>query len=246
MRPARCVALAALLAAMLLLAQAVPAPEDFAGFRIRAYSAHAAYYLVLVLLVAELVRLWPISIRRLLVAMAAAFLGVVALNLAQVPVVSDLAKILFGALAGTAFVRTIERLWWLAPIGLLVPLADAWSVYSERGVTRAVIDRGQGEPAWITWPTIAVPVPGYPYEQFGQLGIVDVLFIALFLGAATRWQLGVRRGIAAMWVALMATSVLLFEAVDVAVPALPLLCIAFLVAYAPAIWRDARSAWAEA
>lgn len=142
--------------------------------------------------------------------------------------------------------RAIERPWWLVPICICVPLADAWSVFSERGVTKAVIDRAQEEPAWVNWPTLAVPIAGFPYEQFGRLGIVDVLFLALFLAAATRWSSACCAASSPCPWAWATTSVLVFEAVDVAVPALPLLCIAFLLAYAPAIWRDARSAWAEA
>ena len=81
-----------------------------------------------------------------------------------------------------------------------------------------------------------------PYEAFGRLGIVDVLFCALFLGAAIRWSLGIRRAAVALVLGLVATSVIVVEGVDVAIPALPLLCIAYLLACGPALVRDARAA----
>lgn len=235
-------ALVALLAAMLLLAPFVPAPTSATEFRLLAYPSHAAWFLAIGALVATLAPLRLLPRRRLAYGIAAGFVVVVALNLLEVPVASDLAKVAFGTLAGFAFVRALERPWWLVPIAICVPVADAWSVFSERGVTNAVVDRAREDPAWIEWPTLASPIAGFPYEAFGRIGIVDILFLALFLGAAARWQLGVRRGVVAMSIGFVLTSALVFESVDLAVPALPLLCLAFLVAYAPALWRDARNA----
>lgn len=232
----------ALLAAMLLLAPLVPEPQTATRFRLLAYPSHALWFLAIGALAATLAPLWQLPRRWLVAALVVAFALVIALNVASVPVASDLAKVAFGVLAGLAFVRALERPWWLVPIALCVPVADAWSVFSERGVTHAVVERGREDPAWIEWPTIASPIAGYGYESFGRIGIVDILFLALFLGAAVRWRLGVARGVVAMAIGFVLTSALVFEAVDLAVPALPLLCLAFLLAYAPGLWRDARDA----
>ena len=230
------------MAGVLLLAPHLPTPDSTTTFRIAAYASHAVWYALLMLVVLQVTANWALPIRALLGAVAASFVLVAVLNVLDLDVASDLAKVVFGALAGTAFVRAIERPWWLIPICITVPIADAWSVFSERGVTNAVVERAQQEPRWIDWPTIATPIAGLPYDLFGRLGIVDVLFAALFVGAATRWQLGRIRTAVALALGLVATSVLVIEGADVAIPALPLLCIAFLIACARPLVRDARAA----
>ena len=227
------------MAAALLLVPLLPEPGSPTTFRIAAYASHAGWYVLLVFTALVVSGCWHASVRWLL------GLTALSLNVLDVDVASDLVKVLFGAIAGTAFVRAIDRPWWLLPICLTVPIADAWSVFSDRGVTNAVVERAAEEPRWIDWPTIATPIAGLPYELFGRLGIVDVLFAALFLGAAVRWKLGRARAAVALVVGLLATSVLVIEGADVAIPALPLLCLAFVVACGPALVRDARAARAE-
>ncbi len=227
------------MAALLLVQPHLPTPETEDQLRLAIYGSHVAWFTTVVVFTATVATAWAAPLRRLLGAIAALFLLVVALNALDIDVASDVAKVAFGAAAGTAFVRAIERPWWLLPICVLVPLADAWSVFSSRGITHAVVDRAQDEPRWLEWPTIATPIAGVPYESFGRLGIVDVLFCAVFLGAAIRWKLGLRRAVVALVVGLLATSVLVVEGVDIAIPALPMLCIAFLIACAPGLYRDA-------
>lgn len=231
---------------MLLLAPLVPEPQTADGFRLRAYGTHVIWYpLVACAVVALTAWAGTLRLRVLVLASSAAFVLFMAGNVADVLPAADILKVVFGALVGAGFVRAVERPWWLVPIAICVPLTDAWSVYSERGVTRAIIDRAAEEPAWINWPTIATPIAGLPYEQFGRLGIVDVLFLALFLGVAQRWRFGVVLGVVTCSTGLLVTSILVLEGSDVAIPALPLLCVAFLVAYASPLWRDARAAWQQ-
>lgn len=220
----------------------LPAPTSDAELRLNVYLTHAVWFSLIVAFTVAIAHMWHHPLRFLLLATAIFFVWVMIFNLQDVDGLSDIAKIAFGALAGTAFVRAIERPWWLLPICVLVPLADAWSVFSSHGVTNAVVERSREEPRWLDWPTIATPIAGVPYEAFGRLGIVDVLFLAVFLGAAIRWKLGVRRAAPALVLGLLATSVIVVEGVDVAIPALPLLCVAFLVACGPALLRDARDA----
>lgn len=236
-------AVMAAIVAVLLLAPLVPEPRTATGFRLRAYGTHGVWFVTLLVLASLVAPTWSAPRRRLawmLVVLAAAVIAGNALELfrAVEPV-----KIMFGALAGAAFTRALERPWWLLPICLLVPAADAWSVFSERGVTNEVVDRAAENPEWILWPTIATPIAGYDYELFGRLGIVDVLFAGLFLGAASRWGWPIWRGILALALSLLLTSVLVFETSGIAVPALPMLCLACLVAYAPQLLGDARAAW---
>jgi hypothetical protein len=237
--------LAAALAALLLGATQVPRPHSVATFRLAAYGTQGVYYLVVACVVACIVGWWNAPLRWLLAAVVTLFALLMVLNVAGVPVASDLAKVGFAAVAGAAFVRAVERPWWLLPIAVCVPIADAWSVFSSRGVTHAVIHHARRQPKFIDWPTIATPIAGFPYHAFGRIGIVDVLFASLFLGIATRWQLGIRRGVVALAAGFLSTTVLVFEGAVSAVPALPLLCLAFLLAYAVPLARDARAARRE-
>ncbi|MCW2920993.1 MAG: hypothetical protein JWL76_867 [Thermoleophilia bacterium] len=242
-RPQLAALLLAILAALLLVLPHLPAPNSNTDIRVAVYASHAAWFACIVaftIVVAGACAATPTP--RILLAVAALLAVVMALNVADIDVASDLAKIAFGTLAGIAFVRAIERPWWLLPICVLVPIADAWSVFSSRGVTHAVVEASREEPRWLDWPTIATPIAGVPYEAFGRLGIVDVLFLALFVGATIHWSLGIRRAAPALALGLVATSVIVVEGVDVAIPALPLLCVAFLIACAPALIRDARAA----
>lgn len=228
---------------LLLGATVLPEPTGATSFRVHAYVTHLLWFPALGWFVVQLeaARLLPLGIvlRVLFGLFVLAMVG----NLLELPYVTDVLKVAFGGIAGHAFIRAVERPWWLVPIGVCVPLADIWSVFSDHGVTNAVVDKAAEEPAWIDWPTIATPVAGLPYDLFGRMGIVDVLFLGLFVGAAQRWGLGVPRVLVACTAGFLATSVLVFEGADVAIPVLPMLCIAFLVACAPALWRDARAEW---
>lgn len=230
------------MAVLLLGAPLLPEPRSLTQFRTWAYGSHIVFFGVVSAAVAVSVPVAALPRRWLLTAVGATFVGAVALNVLEVPVASDVVKFLFGAFAGAGLVRMIERPWWLVPICLCVPIADAWSVFSSKGVTNAVVERAQEDRAWIDWPTIATPIAGFPYESFGRIGIVDVLFIAVFLGAAARWRLGLWRCVAFLTAGFVGTSVLVFEDVATAVPALPLLCVAFLLGAGPGLWRDMRAA----
>jgi hypothetical protein len=241
--PLRVIALCVVLGLVLALAQLLPPPHDAAGVRWRAYPSHALWYVLVLVTALSVVHLWRAPRARLLLALAAVAGLVIAANALGAFQAVDPIKVVFAALAGAAFVGSLERPWWLLPIALLVPIADAWSVFSSRGVTHAVVQKAAERPEWILWPTIATPVAGFPYDAFGRLGIVDILFASLFLGAAVRWGWSVRRGIVLLAAGLLASSVLALEVADIAIPALPLLCLAFLVAYGPALVRDLRADW---
>lgn len=230
-----------LLLAAWLLAPLVPAPRTVSQFRATVYGSTGVFFALVVALIASLVP-WLVRIpaRRLALVAVLALACVVLLNLLRVPIASDLAKITLGVSAGVGLVAPLDRPWWLLPISVCVPLADAWSVFSSKGVTHAVVERAATQRAWIDWPTIATPIAGYDYLEFGRIGIVDILFVALFVAAAQRWQLGVGRLLVALPLAFVATTVLAYEREGQAVPALPILCLGFLACTLPALVRDLR------
>lgn len=224
-----------------LLAPLLPAPHSLTSFRIAAYASTAVFFALVLVALVHAVALVRTSGRRIaLLALGLAAL-VMALNLLAVPVASDLAKLAFGAVAGAGVVRVVERPWWLLPVAVCVPIADAWSVFSQRGVTHHVVARAKEDPAWLDWPSVAVPIAGLDYGDFGRIGITDLVFVALFVAAAARWGLGVRRTATALAVGFVATEVWAVEGSGTAIPALPLLCLAFLAVTVPALVRDLRA-----
>lgn len=218
-----------------------PEPRSVRSFRIAAYTTQVVWFSLMMIYVASVASYWHHARHIIATAILATFSVAMISNVLSFSVAADIAKITFGALAGAAFIRAVERPWWLLPISICVPLADAWSVFSSRGVTHAVIERSAQEPRWIQWPTIATPIAGLPYEQFGRLGTVDVLFAALFLAAGWRWQLGVMRIGAALMLALVSSIIIAFESTGLAIPALPLLCLGFLLVTGRRLWRDMQT-----
>ena len=230
---------------VMLVAIMLPEPSTTIGFRFAVYGAQGLFSVLLVAAVTFGARAWHVHWSRLTIVLLVALAVATACNVFDVPFLGDAAKIVFGVSAGTLTVRVFERPWWLLPICLLVPISDAWSVYSSYGVTNTVIATADDDPRWIEWPTLATPIAGFPYEAFSRIGIVDVLFMAVLLGCAGRWptQLGEWRGAVAIVVAMLAATIIVVEGAPVAIPALPLICGLFLLSVLPGVLRDARAEW---
>jgi hypothetical protein len=151
----------------------------------------------------------------------------------------------FGKLAATTllawwFLAYFERLSWVVIVAAIIPVVDSISVW--RGPTRHIVEE---RPEVFGALSYAFPVPD---EGSFQLGLPDLLFFALFLGAAARWALRVPL----TWLALVASfGVTMWLAIYVdpldlgGLPALPLLSIGFLVANADLLWTRLRPAPAE-
>ena len=122
---------------------------------------------------------------------------------------------------------------WVALVAVLIIPVDAISV--ARGPTRTILEE---QPEVFDRLSIAFPVPGEPFAA--QLGLPDVLFFALFVGAAARF--GLRPG----WTWALCTlsfgvTLAIAAFTDVTgLPALPLLSAAFLAANADLLWRHVR------
>jgi hypothetical protein len=221
----------------------VPMPRTASTFRLAAYPTSFAFFLAYGTLVVALTPLLEHRGRWFAGGVALSLVGVIITNSLGLPVVSDITKLAFAILAGFGFAVLIERSWWLLPIALLVPVADAWSVFNSRGVTNAIVERAERNEAWIDWPTVAVPIAGFPYADAARVGIVDFLFAALFLGVAARFELGLWRGVVGISAAFALTNLVAFESTLGAIPALPLLCLVMLVVYGRSYVRDLREEW---
>lgn len=221
----------------------LPAPTTEAQFRWATYGGGCLFHLAVGAFALVGVSLLQRSSRWVLTAVIIAAFGALLIgNMAEVRVATDLAKLVFAIAAGAAFSRAIERPAWLVPVCLLVPIADIWSVYARQGVTRHVIERANQDPRWVDWPTIVVPVPGFSYLNGGRLGITDVFFLALFVAVLVRWNMSPVRSTALLALGFVVTGFISLEWMSNAVPALPVLCVIFLLANPRPIWRDMRAA----
>jgi hypothetical protein len=173
------------------------------------------------------------SVRLLVLAGVA---GILALALALLDVDSgaNVAKLACFALAGFWFLSLFEELWWLVLVALLVPWVDIWSVAA--GPTEYVVEQ---RPGIFEQIAVAFPTPGETATV--NLGPPDVVFFSLFLAAADRFALRVAATWIAMSACLAATLVLVWSWDSVSgLPALPAICLGFLVPNADLLWRDVR------
>ena len=177
----------------------------------------------------------PLRAWRGLLAAALAF-GLLAAvwSSAGADVLANFAKLAAVVALAFWFLSYFERVTWVAAVAAIIPLVDALSVW--RGPTRHIVTE---EPQVFDALSFGFPVPGGSYG----LGLPDVLFFTLFLGAAARWGLRV----AATWlgmVVFLGLTIALTIWVDPfgngGLPALPALSVAFLLVNADLLWRQAR------
>ena len=172
--------------------------------------------------------------RRLpLITVVALPLAVLFVRLGWVPP-ANVAKIVAAGALGIWIAEELERLSWIVLVAVVSAVVDIASVAV--GPTKAILDKG---PVVIGYFTIGVTWAGYTYaEAFTGLGVSDMIFFAVYLGAARRF--GLRTG----WSAVaMVGSFLATIAVAMwwtALPALPLLSAAFLAVNADLLYRRVR------
>jgi hypothetical protein len=157
-----------------------------------------------------------------------------ALSLLGVDSAANVAKLACYGLVGFAFLSLFEELWWITLVAVLVPWVDIWSVAA--GPTEYVVEQ---RPGLFERVAIGFPTPGE--TAIVSIGPPDVIFFALFLAAADRFQLRVTATWIGMTACLAVTLALVWWWDDVAgLPALPAVCLGFLAPNADLLWRDAR------
>jgi uncharacterized membrane protein SirB2 len=178
--------------------------------------------------------LWRSPVRQLLL-LAIAF-GLVALvfEFAGASAPGDFAKLGAMTMVGWLFLRYFEEASWVVLVACIVPWVDAYSVW--RGPTHEIVHHRQHVFSTLSF---SFPVPGS--NDAAKLGLPDLLFFALFLGAAARFELRVRW----TWLCLTASigaTMALATLFDVGgLPALPLLSLGFLLPNADLLWRAVRT-----
>jgi hypothetical protein len=160
------------------------------------------------------------------------------LQLAGLDVLANFAKLAAVTLIAWWFLSYFETAAWVVLVALIIPWVDAISVW--RGPTKHIVTHQR---ELFTTFSFAFPVPGE--ENTAQLGLPDLLFFALFLGAAARWGLRTKLTWAAMTLSFGATLALAVARDEGGLPALPLLALGFLMPNADLLWRRlrARNAW---
>jgi hypothetical protein len=186
--------------------------------------------LALVLLVLPL-RHW-----RGVAGVAAAFAALAfAADAAELGVLANFAKLAASAAFGFWFVGYFERLSWVVLVAAVIPLVDSLSVW--RGPTREIVTE---RPEVFGALSFAFPVPD---AGSFQLGLPDLLFFSVFLGATAQWALRVGWTWIAMTASFGVTMALAIwvDPFDIGgLPALPMLSISWLVANADLLWRELR------
>ena len=167
----------------------------------------------------------------LLVLSGALLVLTVILEAADLNALANFSKLALMTSFGFWFLGFFETVLWVALVALIIPWIDAFSVW--RGPTRHIVEQ---QPQIFDTLSFAFPSPGGLTSA--NLGLPDLLFFALFLAAADRWNLRVGW----TWVALtLSLGLTMFIAVvwDVGgLPALPGLAFAFLIPNADLIWRE--------
>jgi len=137
----------------------------------------------------------------------------------------------FGAMtaAGWLFLKAFEALSWVVAVALAIPWVDAYSVW--RGPTRTITEH---HAAVFTKLSVAFVVPG---GNAARLGLTDVMFFAVFLGASLRFHLRTPL----TWLLMVAGLGVTITATTYwstgGLPALPAISIGFLIANGDLIWQ---------
>ena len=145
---------------------------------------------------------------------------------------ANFAKLWAAVFAGWSFLIVFEQLSWVVIVALIIPFVDAISVW--KGPTHSITAHH-----FHVYTDVAIAFL-VPAGRAAYLGPPDILFYALFLGAAARWHLRVWW----TWIAttfMYGLTIVIATAVHVGgLPALPFLSFGFLVANADLLWRRLR------
>ena len=146
---------------------------------------------------------------------------------------ANFAKLFAAVCAGWAFIRLFEALSWVVLVALVIPLVDIVSVW--RGPTHTITQHH-----FEVYTSVAIAFLA-PAGSTAYLGPPDVLFYALFLAAAARWNLRVL----ATWISctlIYGLTIVLANATDVGgLPALPFLSLGFLLPNGDLLWKQLRT-----
>jgi hypothetical protein len=225
-------------AALLILVGALAAYDALHAHLWEASDWWDVAFIAVVLIPVTFAIVWlvlPLRTARGLLPVAIALIVVTyALHVAGWGTAENLLKLFAVTLFGFAFLGFFETSSWVVLVSLIIPWVDAYSVW--KGPTKVIVTHHAHV---FTALSYAFPLPGEHVSA--NLGIPDLLFFSLFLGAAARFAL--RPGWT--WLALTAsfgvTITLAFWRSLGGLPALPLLSLGFLAPNADLLWKRWRA-----
>jgi hypothetical protein len=130
-----------------------------------------------------------------------------------------------------AFLWLFEELSWVVLVACVIPWVDAYSVW--RGPTKNIVNHHESVFSAFSF---MFPLP----DGATHLGLPDLFFFALFLGAALRFDLRVYWTWLALSLSFGATMAIAIWWGVSGLPALPLLAVGFLAPNADLLWRRLR------
>jgi len=176
---------------------------------------------------------WRSPVLQLFLAGLAFVALAVVLEAAGAKIPANFSKLAAMTALAWVFLHYFEDAAWVVLVAVIVPWVDAYSVW--RGPTNKIVTHHKHV---FTLFSFAFPVPGE--NGAAKLGLPDLLFFALFLGAAARFRLRVGW----TWFGLTAslgTTIALATWLSVSgLPALPLLSLGFLLPNADLLWHAVR------
>ncbi len=155
------------------------------------------------------------------------------LTYADANVFANFSRLAAATLLGWWFLGYFEAISWVVLVACIIPWVDAASVW--RGPTKSIVSHHEHV---FTVLSFAFPVPGRP--EAANLGVPDLLFFALFLGAASLFELRVGWTWLCLVAGLGGTIALTVWWNLNGLPALPAVALGFLLPNADLLWRRLR------
>ena len=152
---------------------------------------------------------------------------------ADVPTAENVVKLGAVIAVGFWFLGYFETVAWVALVACIIPWVDIWSV--QRGPTKTITEH-HGH----VFSVLSVQLPFAGEHDAANIGLPDILFFSLFLGACARFALRTRLTFATMCVSFAATFALTVWQNLQGWAALPFLAIGFLLPNADLLWRRLR------
>ncbi len=162
----------------------------------------------------------------------------IACSLADLEIAANLLKLAAATAVGWVALAFFEAPWWVMLVALLIVPVDLFSV--ARGPTKEITEN---QPQVFDALSIFMIIPGRNSEgqvQAAHLGLPDVLFFGLFLGACARFGLRIAPTWLLMTLSFGGTLVLAVWFDQAGVAALPLLSAGFVLANADLLWHSIR------
>jgi hypothetical protein len=174
-----------------------------------------------------------LSSSQLALAVVALAVATAVLTVSGADVAANFTKFFAVTLAGWWFLQFFEAVTWVLLVAILIVPVDIYSV--ARGPTKTIVEQ---EPQVFDALSVGFPVPGE--HGAAQLGLPDVMFFALFLGACSKFQLRPGWTWVAMTLSFGATLAIAVQWDVSGLPALPLLSVAFVLVNTDLLWRGLR------